>query len=119
MIQETTRLKVADNTGARTIMCIRVMGGSNRKYAAVGDIIVREGQQADSMLIVLEGEMRARSEHGDPDGPVFTVRGGEVSVSSRQIPRRPPRSSGRAPDCAELRVLPTRFFSFFAFADAW
>src|SRR5260370_8354928 len=39
--------------------------------AAVGDIIIREGTPADSMLIVLEGEMRARSEHGDPDGPRF------------------------------------------------
>jgi signal transduction histidine kinase len=47
--------------------------------AAVGDIIIRQGTPADSMLIVLEGEMRARSEHGDPDGPVFTVRGGEVT----------------------------------------
>ena len=47
--------------------------------AAVGDIIIRQGAPADSMLIVLEGEMRARSEHVDPDGPVFTVRGGEVT----------------------------------------
>ena len=48
MIQETTRLKVADNTGARTIMCIRVMGGSNRKYAAVGDIIIASVKSADA-----------------------------------------------------------------------
>src|SRR5260370_36386409 len=48
-------------------------------YAAVGDIIVREGAPADSMLIMLKGEMRARSEHGDPDGPVFTIRGREVT----------------------------------------
>src|SRR5258708_12462171 len=47
--------------------------------AAVGDIIIREGTPADSMLIVLEGEMRARNEHGDSDGPVFTARGGEVT----------------------------------------
>ena len=46
---------------------------------AVGSVIMREGDPADSMLIMLEGEMRARSEHGDPDGPVFTVRGGEVT----------------------------------------
>src|SRR5713101_993540 len=49
------------------------------RRAAVGDIIIREGTPADSMLIVLEGEMRARNEHGDPDGPVFTARGGEVT----------------------------------------
>ena len=39
MIQQESRLKVADNTGAREILCIRVMGGSRRRYAAVGDII--------------------------------------------------------------------------------
>jgi CRP-like cAMP-binding protein len=47
--------------------------------AAVGDIIMREGEPADRMMVILEGEMRARSEHGNPDGPVFTVRGGEVT----------------------------------------
>ena len=39
MIQQETRLKVADNTGAREILCIRVVGGSKRRYARVGDII--------------------------------------------------------------------------------
>jgi large subunit ribosomal protein L14 len=40
MIQAQTRLNVADNTGARELMCIRVLGGSNRRYASVGDVIV-------------------------------------------------------------------------------
>ena len=40
MIQTRTMLKVADNSGAKRIMCIRMMGGSNRKYARIGDIIV-------------------------------------------------------------------------------
>lgn len=40
MIQEYTRLNVADNTGAKKVMCIRVLGGSKRKYARIGDIIV-------------------------------------------------------------------------------
>ncbi len=40
MIQMTTRLDVADNSGAREVMCIKVLGGSKRKYAAVGDVIV-------------------------------------------------------------------------------
>ena len=39
MVQQETRLKVADNTGAREILCIRVMGGNYRKYASVGDVI--------------------------------------------------------------------------------
>ena len=40
MIQVQTRLKVADNTGAKEVMCIRVMGGSKKRYAAVGDEII-------------------------------------------------------------------------------
>ena len=40
MIQQETRLKVADNSGARELLCIRVLGGSKRKYANVGDVIV-------------------------------------------------------------------------------
>ena len=40
MIQQETRLKVADNTGAKELLCIRVMGGSTRRYANIGDIIV-------------------------------------------------------------------------------
>src|SRR6266576_1653243 len=41
MIQQESRLRVADNTGARELLCIRVMGGSHRRYARVGDIVVR------------------------------------------------------------------------------
>ena len=40
MIQQESRLKVADNTGAKEILCIRVLGGSGRKYANIGDVIV-------------------------------------------------------------------------------
>ena len=40
MIQQQTLLKVADNTGAKELMCIRVLGGSGRKYAAIGDVVV-------------------------------------------------------------------------------
>ena len=40
MIQQETRLRVADNTGAREILCIRVLGGSGRRYAGIGDVIV-------------------------------------------------------------------------------
>ncbi|EKX93731.1 ribosomal protein L14p/L23e [Peptostreptococcus anaerobius VPI 4330 = DSM 2949] len=40
MIQQESRLKVADNSGARELLCIRVLGGSKRKYANVGDVIV-------------------------------------------------------------------------------
>ena len=40
MVQQETRLRVADNTGAKELLCIRVMGGSTRRYAGIGDIIV-------------------------------------------------------------------------------
>lgn len=74
MIQETTRLKVADNTGAREIMCIRVMGGSNRRYAAVGDIIIASVKSAIPNGSVKKGEVvravvvRTAKEYGRSDG---------------------------------------------------
>jgi len=46
VIQPMTRLRVADNTGAKEIMCIRVLGGSNRRYASVGDVIIAAVKQA-------------------------------------------------------------------------
>ena len=46
MIQIYSRLKVADNTGAKTLMCIHVLGGSGRKYASIGDVIVGAVKQA-------------------------------------------------------------------------
>jgi large subunit ribosomal protein L14 len=57
MIQNYTRLRVADNTGARQIMCIRVIGGSNRRYAGVGDIIVAAVKQATPNSPVKSGEV--------------------------------------------------------------
>jgi large subunit ribosomal protein L14 len=74
MIQEYTRLKVADNTGAREIMCIRVMGGSNRRYAAVGDIIIASVKSATPNGTVKKGEVvravvvRTAKEYGRSDG---------------------------------------------------
>jgi len=74
MIQVTTRLKVADNTGAREIMCIRVMGGSGRRYADVGDIIVASVKQAAPNSAVRKGEVvravvvRTNKGYGRPDG---------------------------------------------------
>src|SRR5580704_13528136 len=52
---------------------------SEERRSAPGEIIMREGDPANYMLVMLEGEMRARTEHGNPDGPVFTVQAGEVT----------------------------------------
>ena len=55
MIQQETRLKVADNTGAKEILCIRVMGGSTRRYANIGDIIVASVKDATPGGVVKKG----------------------------------------------------------------
>ncbi|MFC2035456.1 50S ribosomal protein L14 [Chloroflexota bacterium] len=57
MIQSNTRLKVADNTGARQIMCIGVLGGTGKKYARVGDIIVASVKRATPGEGVKKGEV--------------------------------------------------------------
>lgn len=57
MIQTYTRLKVADNTGARQIMVIRVMGGSTRRYATVGDVVVCTVKQAIANSAIKKGEV--------------------------------------------------------------
>ena len=51
MIQQETRLKVADNTGAKEILCIRVMGGSTRRYANIGDTIVKKGDVVKAVVV--------------------------------------------------------------------
>ncbi|MGZ4142742.1 MAG: uL14 family ribosomal protein, partial [Actinomycetota bacterium] len=57
MIQQESRLKVADNTGAREILCIRVLGGSGRRYAGIGDIIVASVKDALPGAPVKKGEV--------------------------------------------------------------
>jgi large subunit ribosomal protein L14 len=57
VIQNYTRLRVADNTGAREIMCIRVHGGSRRRYAGIGDVIVATVKQAIPNSAVKKGEV--------------------------------------------------------------
>lgn len=57
MIRVFTRLNVADNTGAKKVMCIRVLGGSNRQYGGVGDIIVGTVKEATPGGAVKKGEV--------------------------------------------------------------
>lgn len=74
MIQSFTRLKVADNSGARQIMCIRVLGGTRRRYARVGDVIVATVKQALPGSSVRKGEVvravvvRVAKGYGRSDG---------------------------------------------------
>ena len=57
MIQQESRLRVADNTGAKEILCIRVLGGSTRRYASVGDIIVATVKDATPGGVVKKGDV--------------------------------------------------------------
>ncbi len=74
MIQVQSKLKVADNTGAKEIMCIKVLGGSWRKYANIGDVIVASVKNATPGGVVKKGEVvkcvivRTRKGLRRPDG---------------------------------------------------
>ncbi|MGI6551292.1 MAG: 50S ribosomal protein L14 [Syntrophomonadales bacterium] len=74
MIQPQTMLRVGDNTGAKRIMCIKVLGGSLRRYATVGDVIVASVKEAGVGGVVKKGDVvkavvvRTRKEIRRPDG---------------------------------------------------
>lgn len=74
MIMPQTRLKVADNTGAKEIMCIRVMSAANQRWAGVGDLIKASVKEAAPNGAVKKGEVvtavvvRTAKEYGRPDG---------------------------------------------------
>ena len=57
MIQQESRLKVADNTGAKELLCIRVLGGSTRRYASIGDVIVATVKDATPGGVVKKGDV--------------------------------------------------------------
>ena len=61
MIQQESRLKVADNTGAKELLCIRVMGGSTRRYANIGDTIVATVKAATPGGVVKKGDVQKKS----------------------------------------------------------
>ena len=74
MIQQESRLRVADNTGAKELLCIRVLGGSGRRYAGIGDVIVATVKDAIPGGNVKKGEVvkavivRTKKERRRPDG---------------------------------------------------
>lgn len=57
MIQQETRLKIADNSGAREVLCIKVLGGSKRRYASIGDVFVATVKVANPGAAVKKGEV--------------------------------------------------------------
>ena len=94
MIQQESRLRVADNTGAREILCIRVSGGSRRRYAGVGDVITATVKQAIPHGSVKKGEVvkavivRTRKEFGRNDGTYISFdENAAVLIDANNAPR--------------------------------
>ena len=94
MIQQESRLRVADNTGAKEVLCIRVLGGSGRRYGRVGDIIVGTVKDAIPGGAVKRGELvkavvvRARKESRRPDGTYIRFDDNAcVLINDQQQPR--------------------------------
>ncbi|CAN5362112.1 MAG: 50S ribosomal protein L14 [Acidimicrobiia bacterium] len=94
MIQTETRLRVADNSGAREVLCIRVLGGSRRRYAHVGDVIVGAVKEATPGGTVKKGEVvkavvvRTRKESRRQDGSYIRFDDNAcVIINDQQQPR--------------------------------
>ena len=94
MIQQESRLKVADNTGAREVLCIRVEGGSRRRYAGVGDTIVCTVKQAIPHGSVKKGDVvkavvvRTKKEFGRDDGTYIAFdENAAVLIDAQNNPR--------------------------------
>jgi large subunit ribosomal protein L14 len=94
MIQQESRLKVADNTGAKEILCIRVLGGSGRRYASIGDIIVATVKDAIPGGAVKEGDVvkavvvRVKKQKRRPDGSYIRFdQNAAVIINEQQNPR--------------------------------
>jgi large subunit ribosomal protein L14 len=94
VVQVESRLRVADNTGAREILCIRIMGGSKRRYASVGDVIVGTVKQAVPNGAIKKGDVvravvvRTRKEHGRGDGTFIAFdENAAVIIDNAQNPR--------------------------------
>jgi large subunit ribosomal protein L14 len=94
MIQQESRLKVADNTGARELLCIRVMGGHHRRYARVGDIITATVKNAAPQGAVKKGDVvkavvvRTKKAYGRDDGTQIAFdENAAVIIDAQRNPR--------------------------------
>jgi large subunit ribosomal protein L14 len=107
MVQQQTRLKVADNTGAKEIMCIRVMGGSRVRYGSVGDVIVASVKDATPGGTVKKGEVvravivRTAKEYVRADGSHIRFDDNAAVIISKENNPRGTRIFG--PVARELR----------------
>ena len=94
MIQQETRLRVADNSGAKEVLCIKVLGGSRRRYASIGDIFVATVKDAIPGAAVKKGEVvkcvvvRVKKEKRRPDGSYIRFdENAAVLINDQQQPR--------------------------------
>ena len=94
MIQQETKLRVADNSGARELLVIRVKGGSHRRYARIGDVITATVKQATPRSAVRKGEVveavvvRTRKQLGRPDGTYIAFdENAAVLIDTQSNPR--------------------------------
>jgi large subunit ribosomal protein L14 len=107
VIQQETRCKVADNSGAKEVLCIRVLGGSARRYAGVGDVIVGTVKDAMPGAAVQKGEVvkavvvRTSKERRRPDGSYIRFDDNAVVLINEQKNPRGTRIFG--PVARELR----------------
>lgn len=94
MVQQETVLNVADNSGAKKLLCIRVLGGSGRRYAGVGDVIVATVKEAVPGGLIKKGEVvkavvvRTRDAIRRPDGSAVRFdENAAVIIDNQQMPR--------------------------------
>ena len=94
MVQQQTYLKVADNTGAKELMCIRVLGGSGRRYANIGDVVVASVKKAAPGGVVKKGDVvkavivRVHKPQRRPDGTYIRFDdNAAVIIGSDKMPR--------------------------------
>jgi large subunit ribosomal protein L14 len=94
MIQQESRLKVADNSGAKEVLCIKVLGGSRRRYASIGDVVVATVKDAIPGAAVKKGEVvrcvivRTKKEKRRPDGSYIRFdENAAVLINERLEPR--------------------------------
>jgi large subunit ribosomal protein L14 len=96
VIQQESRLKVADNSGAREILCVRVKGGSHRRYARIGDVITATVKQANPQGGIRKGEIveavvvRTRKQLGRSDGTYISF---DENAAVLIDPQRNPRGT--------------------------
>ena len=107
MIQQESRMKVADNTGAKELLCIRVLGGTGRRYAGVGDVVVATVKKAAPAGMVKKGDVVkaviVRTTHGIQRADGSYIRFDENAAVIIKEDKTPTGTRIFGPDARELR----------------